>query len=91
MTYFVLKYLKHTKLVFLKYILETQISLLLFLYLCKNCFLLFSNSRKKHVASTAGIFDTYFMHFDALIYLIRCGGNIFETGVTRVTYFGLVS
>jgi hypothetical protein len=49
-------------------------------------YIFFSN-----VANTAGIFDPYFMHFDALFYLIRCGGNIFETGVARATYFGLVS
>jgi hypothetical protein len=44
-----------------------------------------------HKASTAGIFNPYFMPFYALIYLIRCGGNIFETGVARATYFGLIS
>jgi len=32
-------------------------------------------------------FDPYLMHFDTLFYLIRCGGNIFETGVARA--FGL--
>jgi hypothetical protein len=39
----------------------------------------------------AGFFIPYYVHFDALFYLIRCGGNIFETGVARATYFGLVS
>jgi hypothetical protein len=65
--------------------------LLLFIYLYKNCFFLFNSSRKKHEASTAGIFNPYFMHFYAQIYLIRCSRKFFETGVARATYFGLIS